>query len=157
MFRSGVGRVPRRRFRPAVQRLFQEPPGILAADFGWSGARVSLLPPLSSSLRDPCLTQGRVLPYLPFTVVHSSCYSDSGSGGGSSQSKSSGSLGFSERAAAALWGHLCGAEVEGLGVGFVPAAEPERRGASQPLRIPLLRRISARSWEYRWGVMCRAG
>lgn len=95
VFQSAVSRVPRRRFQPS-RDTSRNRLASWAVDFGWSSAGVSLLPPLSS-LRAPCLTQGRVLPYLPFTVVHSSGYSSSGGGGGGSQSKSSDSSGFPEQ------------------------------------------------------------
>lgn len=54
-----------------------------AVDFGWSGAHISLLPPLPS-LPARCLTQGRVLPYLSFAVVLSSGYGGGGTGIGGS-------------------------------------------------------------------------
>ncbi|KAL0626330.1 hypothetical protein AAY473_005387 [Plecturocebus cupreus] len=69
---------------PAVQRLFQEPPGSLGRGL-WPA---------------PCLTQGRVLPYLPVTVVHSSGYSSSSSGSNGSQNRSGNSFGFQNRS----WG-----------------------------------------------------
>lgn len=132
MFQSGVGRVPKRRFRRSKDSS-RNRRASWAVDFGRSGSRDSLLPPLSS-LPAPCLTQGRVLPYLPFTVVHSSGYSCSG--GGSSRSEHSDSSRFPD------WN--CGQGSNSVGApvrsrssrtrgwgSCQPLSEPEGRGTSQ--------------------------
>lgn len=112
---------------------------------GWAPASHSshsLLP------RAPSLTQGRVLPCLPFTEVHCSGYS----GGDSSRSRSCDCCRFL-RTCGRAGGNSVGAPVRSRRAwdSCQPLSEPEGRGTSQPLRNPLLCRISTRSWEYWWG------
>lgn len=73
----------------------REPPGIPAVDLGRVGPAAPSSPhtppsPRRASLRAPRLTQGRVLCYLPFTVLRSSGSSSSG-GSLSESSDTSGS------------------------------------------------------------------